>query len=182
MNKQLQEVINFWFEELEQKQWWQSSEALDTEITNRFGELHTAVVAEQFADERDSAEAYLAEIIVLDQFSRNMFRNTAKSFTYDDQALALAKEAVEKSYDQALDPTKRQFIYMPYMHSESKEVHEEALQLFTNLGNEENIKFEKIHKNIIDRFGRYPHRNDELGRESTEEEKEYLANNHEVFF
>ena len=117
----------------------------------------------------------MAEIIVLDQFSRNIYRDQAQAFAYDSLALALAQEAISLQLDAQLSPEQRSFLYMPFMHSESKLMHEYALKLFQRLGNEINLSFEKKHKIIIDRFGRYPHRNEILGRTSTAEELEFLT-------
>lgn len=178
----LKEVLEFWFEEITPKDWYMGGEEMDKKITERFSGVHSDVAAGKYADTRASGYDYLAEVIVLDQFSRQIYRGDAKAFAWDDIALSLAKEAVEKGFDKEFDDDEKQFLYMPYMHSESKEVHEEALKLFEALGNEENLKYEKIHKEIIDRFGRYPHRNKQLGRESTPEEIEYLENNQESFF
>lgn len=119
-------------------------------------------------------EVWLAEVLVLDQFSRNMYRGQAKAFACDSLALALAQTAVAKGFDLQLTEVQRSFLYMPYMHSESAVIHEQAAKLYTKLGREENLKFEYKHKQIIDTFGRYPHRNLALGRTSTAEELEFL--------
>lgn len=167
-------VLTFWFEELTLKQCFAKDEQLDRTIKSRFGEvLEQASVSECF-NWREEPEGRLAEIIVLDQFSRNIFRDTPRAFAQDPLALALAQEAVSLGVDRELPPLQRSFLYMPYMHSESKTVHEEALRLFNQLGLEDNYQFEIRHKEIIDRFGRYPHRNEILGRESTPEEIEFL--------
>ena len=123
---------------------------------------------------RKSAKGRLAEIIVLDQFSRNMFRGTAQAFAYDSLALALSQEAVAIEADKLLNPTERSFLYMPFMHSESLAIHERAIELYRAEGLEFNLEFEIKHKVIIDRFGRYPHRNKILGRASTKEEIRFL--------
>jgi uncharacterized protein (DUF924 family) len=112
---------------------------------------------------------------VLDQFSRNLYRDQAQAFAYDSMALMLAQEAISLQLDAQLNPEQRSFLYMPFMHSESKLMHEFALKLFQRLGNEINLSFEKKHKVIIDRFGRYPHRNAILGRSSTPEELTFLT-------
>ena len=111
---------------------------------------------------------------MLDQFSRNLFREDPRAFAQDGLALALAQEAISLQLDQQLSPKQRSFLYLPFMHSESKLIHEFALKLFQRLGNETNLAFEKKHKVIIDHFGRYPHRNAVLGRVSTAEEIEFL--------
>lgn len=169
-----QTVIDFWFSEIEEKSWWVKDEAFDETIRSRFSAYHEAAVKGELFDWRAEPEGRLAEIIVLDQFSRNMFRNMPWSFAWDGISLVLAQEAVNVKADQALDLKMRSFLYMPYMHSESAKVHAEAVKLFDVPGMENNYEFELKHKVIIDRFGRYPHRNELLGRESTEEEIEFL--------
>jgi len=116
----------------------------------------------------------LAEIIVLDQFSRNIFRDQSLAFAWDAQALVLAQEAVTAGVLEQLEFSQQAFLIMPYMHSESKIIHEQAIKLFSRPGLEFNLDFEKRHKVIIDRFGRYPHRNEILGRQSSAEEEEFL--------
>ena len=123
---------------------------------------------------RSSAEGCLAEIIVLDQFSRNLFRDMPESFAFDALALALAQSAVAAGVDRQMPPEQRAFFYMPYMHSESAAVHDEALRLFSDLGIESQLGFELRHKAIIDQFGRYPHRNAILRRPSTAAELAFL--------
>lgn len=176
------DILDFWFEELTGKDRFMGGEALDRKIAERFSDVHAAAAAGEYESWREVPEGALAEIIILDQFSRNLFRGKKAAFATDAMALELAQVAIEKGFDQKLDRDKRLFLYMPYMHSESKEVHQEALKLFTALGNEESRKYEIIHKEIIDRFGRYPHRNKQLDRESTPEEIQYLEESEESFF
>lgn len=126
------------------------------------------------AEWRSKPAGRLAEVIVLDQFSRNMFRGSKEAFAYDERALALAEEAIRVGADKALSRTERRFLYMPYMHSESKEVHRRAVWLFLSLFDWRTFSYELLHKRIIDSFGRYPHRNEILGRASTAEEKEFV--------
>ncbi len=168
------EVITFWFDELEPAQWWKKDLALDRMIEARFGVTHRAAALEKLESWRETAEGRLAEIIVLDQFSRNIYRDRPLAFACDTTALVLAQEAVRTGADQQVDFEKRSFFYMPYMHSESAIIHETAVELFDRPGAEFNYEFELKHKAIIDRFGRYPHRNTTLGRESTPEEVEFL--------
>ena len=183
MHKDLQAVLDFWFRELTPEDWFSGESALDERIRKGFGALHPRVAAGEYWRERHDPLAVLAEIIVLDQFSRNLFRDNAAAFAYDGQALFLAQDVVAKAnYMHVFSDAQKQFLYMPYMHSESKLIHEEALNLFESLENEKVLEYEQIHKEIIDQFGRYPHRNDVLGRESTPAEKEYLATNQESFF
>ncbi|NOR73341.1 MAG: DUF924 family protein [Mariprofundaceae bacterium] len=168
------EIITFWFETLEPAQWWKKDLALDREIKARFGAAHRAAMLGELELWRETADGRLAEIIVLDQFSRNIYRDRPLAFACDVTALVLAQEAVRTGADQQVDFEKRSFFYMPYMHSESSKVHETAVELFGQPGAEFNYEFELKHKAIIDRFGRYPHRNATLGRESTPEEIEFL--------
>ncbi len=168
------EILNFWFAELTPKQWFAKDPALDQQIRERFALCHAQVVAAESFHWRSTAAGRLAEIIVLDQFSRNLFRDDPRAFAQDPQALVLAQEAVACGADAELDLMQRAFLYMPYMHSESARIHEEAVRLFSLPGLENNLRFEHRHKAIIDRFGRYPHRNAVLGRTTTEEEQEFL--------
>jgi uncharacterized protein (DUF924 family) len=182
MNTQLQSVLDFWFEELSESEWFNGGEEVDATITKRFVDLHPRIAAGEFWKERVQAKACLAEVIVLDQFSRNMFRDDPRSFAFDGQALTISQQAIATGLNEELSNQEKMFLYMPFMHSESPVIHEAGRPLFESLGIEETIKYAKIHKDIIDRFGRYPHRNEDLGRPSTPEEIEYLANNHESFF
>ncbi|MCB0377885.1 MAG: DUF924 domain-containing protein [Bdellovibrionales bacterium] len=168
------EVIRFWFEELSPKDWWRKSEELDQKISDRFLNIHTQAIKGELYLWRETPEGRLAEIIVLDQFSRNIYRGDPRSFLYDPIALVLAQECVQMGFDLQIDEDKRSFVYMPYMHSESKVIHEEALRIFSLPGSKGSLDFEIAHKKIIDRFGRYPHRNEILGRASTPEEIEFL--------
>lgn len=170
----MEQVLQFWFEELTPQQWFAKSDGLDAKIKVRFTELlHSASQSELFTW-RDTAEGRLAEIIVLDQFSRNIYRDTPQAFSQDPLALALAQEAVSVGADKLLSDQQKSFLYMPYMHSESKVIHEQAVKLFSQPGLEGNLDFELKHKVIIDEFGRYPHRNEILGRTSTPEEIGFL--------
>ncbi len=169
-----QRVLDFWFKEIDPKSWWKKDQAFDARIAREFGDLHTRAIQCELYEWRDTPHGRLAEIIVLDQFSRNIFRDTAQAFAADGLALALAQEAVRVQADNALTPAQKSFLYMPYMHSESPLIHEVALTLFEENGLQDNLNFEIRHKAIIDRFGRYPHRNTILGRQSTDEELEFL--------
>jgi len=167
-------ILDFWFSEIDPKQWWQRSDAFDQLIRDRFAHSHEAAGRCEFFGWRDSAQGRLAELIVLDQFSRNLYRDDARAFACDPLALGLAQTAVALGCDRELDPVRRAFLYMPYMHSESALIHEQAVSLFSAPGLEYNLSFELRHKAIIDRFGRYPHRNAALGRASSAEEIEFL--------
>jgi len=168
-------VLSFWFEEIEAKQWWTKSAEFDQLIAARFGSLHAAAARCELYAWRETPPGRLAEIVVLDQFSRNMYRDQPQAFACDALALALAQTAVASQADRHLEIRQRAFIYMPYMHSESPLIHSDAQALFSQAGLESSLASEQHHKAIIDRFGRYPHRNAILGRSSTAQELEFLA-------
>jgi uncharacterized protein (DUF924 family) len=169
-----QNVIDFWFVEIDPMQWWGRNPDFDHQIGERFGAVHEQSVQCELFEWRVHPFGRLAEIIVLDQFSRNIYRDTVRAFAADPLALALAQEAVANNVAAALEPKLRAFLYMPYMHSESRQIHEIAVRLFSDRGLEASLDSELKHKAIIDRFGRYPHRNSILGRASTEAEREFL--------
>ena len=167
-------VLRFWFAEIDPGQWWKADPGFDAAVRKRFEDLHRSAHLGELWQWRTEPRGRLAEIIVLDQFSRNLYRGTARAFASDPMALALAQEAVAGSHDAALPPQERVFIYMPYQHSESRVVHVQAERLFRALALSDHYEYELRHKAIIDRFGRYPHRNDALGRESSPEERQFL--------
>lgn len=169
-----QEVINFWFKEIEPSQWWVKDSSFDELIRSRFLNLHHQAIACELFSWRETSLGRLAEIITLDQFSRNIYRDTPLSFAYDSLALALSQSAITAGCDKDLNAQQRMFLYMPFMHSESLAIHAEAEVLFEQLGIESTLEFEKKHKVIIEQFGRYPHRNNILGRASSAEEIEFL--------
>jgi uncharacterized protein (DUF924 family) len=167
-------VLSFWFEDIEPKRWWSVDPEFDATIRERFLPLWQQAVAGELYEWRGTAHGRLAEVIVLDQFSRNVFRNTPEAYAQDPMALVLAQEAVASGALDHLSPVERTFLLLPYMHSESRLIHVEAERLFREWTPLENHDFELRHKAIIDQFGRYPHRNTTLGRASTAEEIEFL--------
>lgn len=171
---EFREVLKFWFEDLKPEQWFKSDPELDRAISDKFGEVHRSAAQGELEEWRSTPRGRLAEILLLDQFSRQIYRNKPQAFAWDSMALVLSQEAIRQKAHQELSAPKRAFLYMPYMHSESKVIHREAMELFSEPGLEYNFDFEVKHKKIIDRFGRYPHRNEILGRESTPEEIEFL--------
>ncbi|MDO4223702.1 MAG: DUF924 family protein [Acinetobacter sp.] len=175
INEQIQQVLDFWFNEEHQIYWFQQSDAFDQRIQQQFADLHQQAGQGELWQWRTTAQGRLAEILILDQFSRNLFRQQAQAFAYDAMALVLAQEMIALGDDMKLAPQQRHFAYLPFMHSESAVIHQQAVQLFQALGNEQVLDFEYRHKVIIDRFGRYPHRNAVLGRVSTAEEIAFLA-------
>ena len=168
-------ILHFWFSELTPKQHFAKDAALDEAIRTRFGATLEAAARCELFGWRATPEGRLAEVLVLDQFSRNVWRDTPRAFAQDALALALAQELVACRGDRSLPLAQRSFAYMPYMHSESALVHTQAVALFTQLGMQDNLNFELRHKAIIDRFGRYPHRNAILGRRSSAEELAFLS-------
>jgi uncharacterized protein (DUF924 family) len=168
-------VLQFWFHEIKPAQWWAVDPGFDRLVTERFGELRGRAARAELFQWRADPRGRLAEVIVLDQFSRNIFRGDQRAFEADTLALGLAQEAVAAKADLALSPEERAFLYMPYMHSESRAIHAVAERLFLAHAPANNHAFELRHKAIIDRFGRYPHRNAALGRPSTPEEIAFLA-------
>lgn len=169
-----EEVLTFWFDEIDPKSWWSAEPAFDALIRARFDNLLTQAAAGELFAWRETPRGRLAEVIVLDQFPRNMYRGTPRAFARDPVALVLAQEAVALGAHHGLTAPERTFLLMPYMHSESRAIHGVAEGLFREFAPPGNLDYELRHKAIIDRFGRYPHRNAILGRSSTAEEIEFL--------
>jgi uncharacterized protein (DUF924 family) len=167
-------ILHFWFSEIDRSLWFKKDAEFDRMLDARFGALHAQASLGELSAWRATPHGRLAEIIVLDQFSRNLYRDSPRAFAQDGMALVLAQEAVRTGADAALTAQERVFLYMPYMHSESAAIHETAVGLFTRNGIANNLEYELKHKAIIDRFGRYPHRNAVLGRVSTPEEIAFL--------
>ncbi len=170
-----EEVLHFWFDELEPTDWFAKDDNLDATIVERFSGLHKALATKQKVPSLPSD--YLAASIVLDQFSRNMFRGTDEAFLYDKLARTLARDVLDKKIDEQFDDLKKQFFYMPFMHSENITDHIFILPYFESLSLPQPLKYELLHKEIIENFGRYPHRNAVLGRTSTPEEISWLESN-----
>lgn len=168
-----QNVLDFWFKELNAKQWYGGGPEVDSKIRAQFLELHHAAISGQLHHWRADARERLAEVLVLDQFSRNLFRNTPAAFAADPLALERANEAVSMGADLVLEEFERDFLYLPFMHSEQLSVHQQAEPLFQR-ASANTRTYERLHRDIIERFGRYPHRNQILGRESTPEEIAFL--------
>ena len=157
------EVLDFWFG-LEPEQWWKADAELDEACRERFVELWEQQSGRPVADFLDCAQEALAAIILFDQLPRNMFRGAADQFATDHMALAIAKAAIERGYDEAFEQPKRGFLYMPFQHSEDLEDQQRSLLLFSALGDDYQLGFAKKHHDVIERFGRFPHRNSILGR------------------
>ncbi|MEO0328502.1 MAG: DUF924 family protein [Pseudomonadota bacterium] len=171
-----EDVLTFWFEEISEKDWWVGSDDFDLTVRNRFGDHLPAAEAGEFCAWRETSHGRLAEILMLDQFTRQIYRGSACAFASDTMAVALAQEAVRINAHLELEPRRRKFLIMPFMHSESLIVHDWALPLWEGLDDPDTMKFELGHRNVIERFGRYPTRNAILKRVSTDAEIEYLKN------
>ncbi|MFV0297502.1 MAG: DUF924 family protein [Hyphomicrobiaceae bacterium] len=171
----VQQVIAFWTEETPRERWFKSTPELDREIVARFGALHKQLrEAGAGTNDQPGAREALASLIVLDQFSRNMFRGTPAAFACDPIALAIARSAVARGLDQSVAANVRLFFYLPFEHSENRADQDRAVALFEALGDDNYLTYAKAHRDVVQRFGRFPHRNATLGRVSTPEEVEFL--------
>src|SRR5574344_2264787 len=169
-----QDFLDFWFSPAAEPNWFVKSAEFDAVLAEKFAEVHRQAAQGELWTWRETPAGRLAEIIVLDQLSRNLYRNDPRAYAQDPLALGLAQEAVALGHDRQLNPVQRRFLYMPYMHSESARIHVVAEKMFGDLGLPEVQDYELRHKLIIDRFGRYPHRNQVLNRPSTPEGLEFL--------
>jgi uncharacterized protein (DUF924 family) len=167
-------VLNFWFGEVPREQWFAGGAALDEQVRARSLPVHATVAAEPEDALVANAKTALAAVIVLDQFSRHLFRGDARAFASDIKALAIAETAIANGLADALNNDERLFLYLPFEHQENADAQARSLELISALGDPELTKYARAHKDIIDRFGRFPHRNAILGRISTAEEIEFL--------
>ena len=167
-------VLDFWFSELPREAWFRKDADVDRTIRDRFLALYEKLSACTPDDLTASAEKALAAVIVLDQFPRNMFRETAKAFATDGLALAIAKQAIARGLDQELARERRIFLYLPFEHSEEVADQLRCIELTEALGDEEYARYARLHHDVVARFGRFPHRNAILGRTSTPEEEAFL--------
>ena len=172
--KWIEEVLRFWFQETRPQAWFVRDEAVDAEIRKRFGALHASLIEKVPATVTTTPHGALATVIVLDQFSRNLYRNSPRAFAADPTALAIAQEAIAAGFDRDLDTHQRTFLYMPFQHSEDRAVQARSVELFGTTGDATALDYAVQHRDVIQRFGRFPHRNRTLGRESTPEEVEFL--------
>ena len=166
------DVIKYWFSEKSRQHWFSSTPEMDNEIKQRYGQLWTSAASGELNDWQDSPQGCLALIIVLDQFPLNMFRGKAKSFQTEEMAVEVALKAIKKGYDEILNTEELLFLFMPLMDSENLEHQDIQVKLFEKY--DFNDEYSKHHRNIVKRFGRFPHRNDILGRKSSKDEVEYL--------
>lgn len=173
MNQNEHEVIEFW-KKAGHESWFKKSDAFDEEIHEKFGDLWQKAANGELDDWQKTAEGSLALLLLLDQFSRNMFRNDARAFSCDHKALNIAKNAVKLGFDEKIEKSLRAFFYLPFEHSEDIDDQEQSLKLFKKLGDDSFYRYAQIHEDIIKRFGRFPHRNGVLHRKTTTEEQKFL--------
>ncbi len=172
---QFSDVLDFWFSDAVRAKWFKPDEAFDRELESRFGELSGMARSGALTSWAGPPEGALALVILLDQIPRNIFRGTPEAFSGDARALEIAEAAIDLGHDARLEPMQRYMLYMPFMHSENLEAQERGMELFERLGLEEPLRYMKMHRDVVARFGRFPHRNAILGRESTSEELEFLS-------
>jgi uncharacterized protein (DUF924 family) len=168
------DVLKFWFEETKPDQWFKKDPEFDASIRRRFLALHDVLADDVSETLFGDARTALAAVIVLDQMSRNMFRDTALAFATDEQARWVAQGAIAQGFDVGLTKDERVFLYLPFEHAEDRKAQEHCVALMATLGDPELTKWAEAHKAVIDRFGRFPHRNAALGRTSTPEEIAFL--------
>jgi uncharacterized protein (DUF924 family) len=171
---QASEIVGFWREAGYEK-WFARDEAFDAEFERRFHQAHLAAARGELEAWLASAEGALALLILLDQFPRNCFRGCAHSYATDGLARSYARRAIDAGFDLQVETALRMFFYLPFEHSEAMADQERAMELFAQIGDDELMKYARLHRDLIARFGRFPHRNQALGRESTQEEIDYLA-------
>ncbi|MBN9443078.1 DUF924 family protein [Bosea sp. (in: a-proteobacteria)] len=167
------DIVAFWRKAGPEK-WFAKDSAFDTEIRQRFLPAYEAAAAGQLDDWQDTPEGAYALLILLDQFPRNLFRGSPQAFATDPKALAIARHAVAEGFDKSYQPPEQRFLYMPFMHSEALRDQEHCVALCAAADDAEGVKFAEIHRDIIRDFGRFPHRNEVLGRETTAEEHAFL--------
>jgi len=175
VNIKPEEIINYWFSDRIKNQWFSSTLELDKETLERYEALWEKAARGELDGWSKSSTGSLALIIVLDQFPLNMFRNQAKSFSTEKKALEISHNAIKNKLDQKIDRDKLSFLYMPFMHSEDIDSQDMSVKLCRENSLVDNIKYAEHHRDIIRKYGRFPHRNKLLSRESTEEEEAYLA-------
>jgi len=183
LNHQSTEVLDFWFRELSARQWFRGGAELDETITRRFAPLLAKAIRNECDDWATTPRGRLALIILLDQFSRHVFRDAAGSFAQDGKAQQLCLEGIQSAMDAALTSTERHFFYMPLMHAEDMKLQALSIEKFAALRNEAEaiLGFAKSHAAIVERFGRFPHRNESLQRVSTPQEEEFLRSGESPF-
>ena len=174
-------VLAFWFVERRPEQWFKKDDGVDTAIRARFGEIYGRLAANVPPHWEETPRGCLAAVIVLDQFPRNIYRDDPRAYATDAAALAIATNAIGQGFDRTLGPVERQFLYMPFQHSEERDVQARSVELFAAIGEPRTLKFARRHQEIVERYGRFPHRNEVLGRKSTEAELAFLEESESSF-
>jgi uncharacterized protein (DUF924 family) len=174
IEKNPEKIVNFWFSDRVEKLWYNSTPEFDNEVEQKFSSDYSAACNGELDHWKTSEIGCLALIILFDQYPLNVFRNNKQSFVTEKQAIDIAKHCVEQGLDKKLTKTQRSFIYMPFIHSEDIADQKLSIELFQNL-DPENTKFAKHHFDIVEKYGRFPHRNKILGRESSSDEIDYLS-------
>lgn len=174
MSTDYQEVLEFWFSEKAKPLWFRSTPEFDAELRNRYLTTWQAAAAGQLGDWCDTPEGALALVIVLDQFPLNIFRGKPESFSTEAQSRNVAAAAIDKGWDRQIEKSRLAFLYLPFMHSEDLADQDRSVVLFEEAGLQDNLRFARHHRELIRRFGRFPHRNVILGRTSSDEELAYL--------
>ena len=174
-NDLIEEVLVFWFEELSPEQWFKKDAVVDAAVRAKFSTLYEELAGNGGQTWTDSPRGCLAAVIVLDQFPRNLYRDDRRAYTTDAVALTIAKSAVHRGFDEALSMHERKFLFMPFQHCEDVTDQNVSVELFSSLGDPKALEYAIRHKDVVERFGRFPHRNAALGRMSTPEELEFLT-------
>ncbi|MBL0371377.1 DUF924 domain-containing protein [Rhizobium sp. KVB221] len=177
MNDEIKAVLDFWFAPERQAFWFERSDAFDEEIRQRFAALYERAKAGELNQWAQTSDGALALTIVLDQFPRNMFRNSPRAFESDQQARTLCRTILAEGLDQGRSVTERQFMYLPLMHSEALRDQKDSVDQYRALGDANTLDFAVRHHDIVARFGCFPHRNEVVGRHTTDEEAEFLKTN-----
>jgi len=169
-----QDIIDFWFDEKNKPLWFNSNPVFDAELKEEFEDTYIAACDGELSDWEQQAEGLLALVILFDQFPLNMYRGDTKSFATEERSRSMAHQAIDKGWDKQLSNDQKAFLYMPFMHSEDLQDQDKGIFLFEQAGLKDNARFAHHHRDIIQRFGRFPHRNSILNRENTDAEKNYL--------
>ena len=174
------EILTFWFNEEHKKHWFSTSDAFDQKIKKQFSNALQHAANREFDHWKNEPKSALALVLILDQFSRNLFRNQADTYAHDAYALEVASYAIDQGLDEQLSSEEKSFLYMPFMHSESLDDQDRSVELFDKANLETNLRYAIHHRDIVRKFGRFPHRNKMLGRTNSKEEEAYL-NSPEAF-
>ena len=176
MQSSAKDIIDFWFEDTQPQQWFQVNPEFDADLSDRYAGMINMAADGVLDGWNKDADGCLALVLLLDQFPRNVYRDTPKAFENDSKALLVAKHAIAKGFDQILNPVKRRFLYLPFEHSENINDQHKSVELFESLKDEDPLGYDYAikHFKVIDRFNRFPHRNGVLGRENTPEEDIFL--------